>query len=91
MFRCGCGWFSTAHCNIHAAMGPRCPWCAHPWTFVVSGALWLAGAAAGVLLARRVSSRWPAALAAALVGFAVALVGSAWLTKLVTGYERFLV
>lgn len=91
VFRCGCGWFSTAHCNLHASTGPRCPWCVVPWTFVASGALWIIGAAAGLLVARRLSSRWLVAMAAALVGFAVAVVVSAALTAWLTGYPRLFV
>ena len=33
VFQCGCLslWNGNAtYCNIHAPMGPHCPWCAHP-------------------------------------------------------------
>lgn len=91
VFRCGCSWFSTAHCNLHASMGPRCPWCTVPWTFVAAGALWMVGAAAGLLVARRLSSRWWVAMAAALVGFAVGVAVSGALTAWLTGYPRLFV
>ena len=29
MFRCGCTFAGAAHCNIHHATPPHCPWCAH--------------------------------------------------------------
>ena len=33
VFECGCRslWNGiSTYCNIHAAMGPHCPWCEHP-------------------------------------------------------------
>ena len=32
LFKCGCSWLWTtaaAHCNIHNAEPPHCPWCSH--------------------------------------------------------------
>ena len=32
VFKCGCSWLWTtaaAHCNIHNAAPPHCPWCSH--------------------------------------------------------------
>ena len=32
LFKCGCSWLWTtaaAHCNIHNAAPPHCPWCSH--------------------------------------------------------------
>lgn len=29
MFRCGCTFAGAAHCNIHHATPPHCPWCQH--------------------------------------------------------------
>ena len=32
LFKCGCSWLWTtaaAHCNIHRATPPHCPWCSH--------------------------------------------------------------
>jgi hypothetical protein len=29
MFHCGCNFAGAAHCNIHHATPPHCPWCAH--------------------------------------------------------------
>ena len=32
LFKCGCSWLWTtaaAHCNVHNAAPPHCPWCSH--------------------------------------------------------------
>ena len=32
LFKCGCSWLWTtaaAHCNVHNALPPHCPWCSH--------------------------------------------------------------
>jgi len=32
LFKCGCSWLWTtaaAHCNVHNATPPHCPWCSH--------------------------------------------------------------
>ena len=36
-FHCGCNVFAlAAHCNIHHAAPPHCPWCAQPKYFLLS-------------------------------------------------------
>jgi hypothetical protein len=46
VFRCGCRslWAgASSACNIHHAVGPHCPWCAHP---LAAGAVAFFGVAA---------------------------------------------
>lgn len=91
---CGCRapWAGAeAHCNVHDALGPRCPWCEH---------LALGGAALGAIYAgqwatlralqRRGVSRWGAA-AASLAMFAPLAVLAGALCWLPTDYPHFLV
>ncbi len=52
-FRCGCDLYGPAHCNIHHAAGPYCPWCAHLWAFPLVGAGWMATSMLCVGFARR--------------------------------------
>lgn len=40
LFQCGCqsAWSAAAaHCNIHQAHGPHCPWCTHGGAGFVAG------------------------------------------------------
>lgn len=54
VFHCGCGALTlTAHCNIHAASPPHCPWCAQPAWFALAAALALVFAALAMRLVRR--------------------------------------
>jgi hypothetical protein len=92
LFRCGCVWFSTAHCNIHHATGPRCPWCTQSWPFVLAAACWLAVASLGIMLARRrFGRRAIATLAFGLVGLALGVLLSGAVTIWLTGYPHFIV
>jgi hypothetical protein len=54
VFHCGCGALAlTAHCNIHAAAPPHCPWCAQPLWFALAAVLALAGGAVAIVLVWR--------------------------------------
>ena len=92
-FRCGCEamWMGAAeHCNIHAAVGPHCPWCEHAWLGTVGLVLTLV--AQGLLYGtvfRRSRSAVTAGFAAALAFPAAALL-AAFLTWLPTDYPHFL-
>jgi len=93
LFRCGCvtPWTGGSdHCNIHAAHGPHCPWCAHPGVGSAGFGLTLASpVAAYVLVRRRGASLSTATLAAvAAVPLAALLAGAA--TWLATDYPHFL-
>jgi len=48
LFSCGCDLFGPAHCNIHMAMSPHCPWCVHPVSFAIAGAAGMLGGAIGI-------------------------------------------
>jgi hypothetical protein len=91
-FRCGCTIFGlAAHCNVHAAAGPRCPWCAHPASF---GIALLAGALTALLamyLAGRRAPRrfWPR-FVAGLAGAVLGLLLDAAATAAASGYPHFL-
>ena len=88
-FRCGCGWLGPAHCNIHQAAGPQCPWCVGVWRFVAVGAFCAIGIAAGGRLLRR---RGPAAVfAGGLGGFLLAALIAGAVTVALTGYPRFII
>jgi hypothetical protein len=92
LFRCGCGVWSAAHCNVHHAVGPRCPWCTAPWHFAAAVAGWLAATVLGIWLARRRFGRRTATtLAGAFGGFAVGVLGSGVVTVLLTGYPYLFV
>jgi hypothetical protein len=83
-FRCGCGWLGPAHCNIHQAMGPHCPWCVSAWRFPFVLLAWALGAWSG---ARLVRGRGALAVgASALGGLLIAAVASGALTSALTGY-----
>lgn len=72
LFRCGCGWFSSAHCNVHALAPPHCPWCTALWRFPLAVALWLVFAYGAIALARRrFGRRALSTLAAGLLGLAL--------------------
>jgi hypothetical protein len=54
MFRCGCTFAGAAHCNIHHATPPHCPWCAHDSrAFYLSFLAILPGTTAAVYTATR--------------------------------------
>ncbi|NKB89490.1 MAG: hypothetical protein GKS06_14835 [Acidobacteria bacterium] len=85
VFDCGCAslWAGGAeHCNIHHAEGPRCPWCANPFTAgagafvsVAVAQVWLAVGPLAVGLAARVALT-VAALPA--VGVAIGWLQGSW-------------
>jgi hypothetical protein len=91
MFRCGCApaWAGAAeHCNIRAAAGPHCPWCAHRGL----GALGLVATLGGpvlVLVAARRLGAWERTLAA-LAAIPLAAVLAGVLTFVASDYPHFL-
>ena len=93
VFRCGCvamGWGGAAHCNVHGALGPHCPWCEHPWLGNVGLVLTLT--AQGFLyraVFRRSRSALTAGFAAALA-FPLPALLAAFITWLPTDYPHFL-
>ncbi|HEY7957816.1 MAG TPA: hypothetical protein VII38_21060 [Polyangia bacterium] len=88
-FHCGCRGWSAAHCNIHHAMGPRCPWCTAPWHFALAIALWLACAQLAIALGRRrFGRRAPYTLFAGFFGLLAGAVASAAITVWLTGYPH---
>ena len=85
VFRCGCGPLAlAAHCNIHAAAPPHCPWCAQPLWFALALALALACGGVAIALAWR---RTTALLPSVVTGMIGALVGAS-LGALVTIVAR---
>ncbi|HSB61112.1 MAG TPA: hypothetical protein VLI67_05295 [Vicinamibacteria bacterium] len=94
LFRCGCRalWSGAAeHCNVHAAQGPRCPWCEHPVLGAAGFALTAGGQVLAYVLARRggASPRAATGVAAAALPRSALLAGAA--TWLLTDYPHFLV
>jgi hypothetical protein len=90
---CGCRapWSgAAAHCNVHEALGPRCPWCEHPALGTVAMVGIFAGQG-GILLGlrRRGAAGWAAggASVAALVPLALLVGALCWLP---TDYPHFL-
>jgi hypothetical protein len=81
VFHCGCGALSlTAHCNIHAAAPPHCPWCAEPAWFALAGALALVLGGVALWLARRRALSVLPSVATGMIG----VVAGASLGALVT-------
>jgi hypothetical protein len=91
LFRCGCTWFSTEHCNIHTPSTPDCPWCTQPLVFAAAGLLWLGGAVLGRRLARRLGPSAGRALLFTSLGLVAGILISGVVTVLLTGYPRLLV
>jgi hypothetical protein len=84
-FHCGCAWNGPAHCNIHNASPPHCPWCTASWHFALAGAAWMLGAWAGIALARRRFGRHAVtSIALGVAGMLAGAVVSAVATKLLT-------
>jgi hypothetical protein len=92
VFRCGCvamGLGAAAHCNVHAPLGPHCPWCEHAWLGTVG--LLVTLALQGLLyrgVFQRSRSPVTAGFAAALA-FPLAASVAALLTWLPTDYPHF--
>lgn len=83
IFDCGCTWpgfGDSAHCDIHTAGPPDCPWCDHPRqgyaAFAFSA---VSGLITAVFALRRF--RWPAAIAIGSAGFFVAVLMAGVLTQ----------
>jgi len=90
-FRCGCTLFGlAAHCNVHEAAGPRCPWCTRPITALVSAMIAVAGGRIAFSLARRRTDSVLSLVTVGLAGAFVALFLAAAGTRVVTGYPYFL-
>jgi hypothetical protein len=82
MFHCGCSALAlTAHCNIHAAAPPHCPWCAQPLWFVLAALLALAGSGAAMALMRRRTTAILPSVAVGLVGAVAGGLAGALLTR----------
>lgn len=93
LHRCGCValWAGgAAACNVHAAVGPHCPWCEHP----ALGALAMLGILGSQALVLRALSRRGAPLGVAMAGALASLAPALLLTGavlwLVTDYPHFL-
>ena len=91
-FDCGCrpmGLGAAAHCNVHEAHSPSCPWCTDDvlrlaWV----GALILGGAAAGLFTGRRRSAM--AQLGYGVVGYLAGASVASLLAALLSGYPTWL-
>ena len=77
LFSCDCNFAGAAHCNIHHAAGPMCPWCSHGNApFVVVYGVTLIGIAASVLTSlhsRVARGRLVVAFLAGVAGYFVTL------------------
>jgi hypothetical protein len=94
LFRCGCVsvWAGAAdHCNVHAATGPRCPWCENSTLGAMGFGLMLAAQAGAWQLARRSGARPLASALVAVAALPLAALLAGALTFLLTDYPHFLV
>jgi hypothetical protein len=72
LFSCGCTFSGAAHCNIHHAAGPMCPWCARGLApFLTGYGVTLVGMAASVLA----SLKFAPARGQLLIAFAAGVAG----------------
>lgn len=79
LFDCGCSWPWTgglAHCNIHEAGVPHCPWCVYPRSADLSLAALLCAQGFGAWAAarRKPGFLWPLVGGAAAGGLAALVV-----------------
>jgi len=84
VFKCGCSWLWTtaaAHCNIHNAAPPHCPWCNHG---ALGYYLPYAGFIAGQLLVGALALRFTGHLVLAVLMTVVAVLPVGYLMGLVT-------
>src|SRR5690348_16295806 len=75
LFSCGCTFSGPAHCNVHHATGPRCPWCAHGnGVFAAAYGLTMIGVAGCIIASletKRTGGRVLVAIGAGLLGYVV--------------------
>jgi hypothetical protein len=93
LFRCGCvtPWAGgSEHCNIHAAQGPHCPWCAHTGVGAAAFGVTLAGPVVAYVLVRRRKASVGASTLAAVAAVPVAALLSGAATWIATDYPHFL-
>ena len=84
VFKCGCSWLWTtaaAHCNIHNAAPPHCPWCNHG---ALGYYLPYAGFIAGQLLVGALALRFTGHLVLAALMTVVSILPVGYLMGLVT-------
>ena len=84
LFKCGCSWLWTtaaAHCNVHNALPPHCPWCSHG---AAGYYLPYVGFIAGQFLAGALVFRLTGQLILAVVSTIVAMLPVGYLMGLVT-------
>jgi hypothetical protein len=94
LFRCGCVtvWAGAAdHCNVHATVGPHCPWCESSALGAMGFVVIVAGQAAAWLLARRRGAAPIAATLVAVAALPLAALFAGALTFLLSDYPHFLV
>jgi hypothetical protein len=80
-FRCGCNWLGAAHCNIHTAGVPHCPWCTTRWAFPLVVLCWLIPARLAIAWSRRRYGRRARSLAFGLAGLAAGMLASGAITS----------
>ncbi len=86
-FDCGCGWpgfGGFAHCDIHTAGPPDCPWCDQPWSFVLAALFSYSVGLAGALWVASGRRRWKL-VSAGMTSFA-AIVSATLLAGVVTSW-----
>ena len=84
LFKCGCSWLWTtaaAHCNVHNAAPPHCPWCSHG---AAGYYLPYAGFIVGQFLAGALVFRFTRQLVAAALSTVAAMLPVGYLMGVVT-------
>jgi hypothetical protein len=84
LFKCGCSWLWTtaaAHCNVHNAFPPHCPWCSHG---AVGYYLPYVGFIVGQFLAGALVFRFTGLLVLAVLGTVAAMLPVGYLMGVAT-------
>jgi hypothetical protein len=94
MFKCGCSWLWTtaaAHCNIHHAAPPHCPWCSYGYLgYFLPMVGFIAGQSLAGLLVLRSTGNLLLSIVVALVCFLAVGLLMGLVTLTLVDYPHFI-